>query len=99
MLGSSRKSPEHRQALHRVEAWTRERFQLPHETVVLVSEIACGLPGCPPLETVVAFWSEDGTRHQFKVFKRATEVVEDDLPPKWLKSALTASEEDGFSCC
>ena len=36
--------------------WTRERFRLAADAIILVSEIACGLPGCPPLETVVVFW-------------------------------------------
>ena len=51
-------------------AWTRARFALPEDAVILVSEIACGLPGCPPLETVVAFWTDD-RRHRFKLFKPA----------------------------
>jgi nitrate reductase delta subunit len=58
MLGSFKKSPEHLEALDRVKEWTRERFTLSQDTVILVSEIACSLPGCPPLETVVAFWTE-----------------------------------------
>ncbi len=53
----------------------------------------------PPLETVVAFWSADETRHQFKLFKPVTEVVLDDLRPTWMKPALIAIEGAGFECC
>jgi nitrate reductase delta subunit len=95
----ARKRPEHTAALDRVRAWTRERFKLAEDATVMVAEIACGLPGCPPLETVVAFWTEGDTRHQFKVFKRVAEVVEDDLPPAWLKNGLIVNEDDGFTCC
>jgi nitrate reductase delta subunit len=48
---------------------------------------------------VVAFWTEDEQRHQFKLFKPVTEVVVDDLPPAWLKSALVAIEGLGCECC
>ena len=24
----------------------------------MVAEVACAVPGCPPLETVVAFWTD-----------------------------------------
>ena len=97
MLTLVKKGAAHREALRRVKAWTRGRFRLPEDAAILVSEVACGLPGCPPLETVVAFWTEGDRRHQFKVFKRAEEVVEDDLPPTWMKNALVVVE--GLDCC
>ena len=66
---------------------------------VLAVEVACRLPGCPPLETVVAFWTDTDKRHQFKVFKRVEQVAEDDIPPAWLKSALVVDDEASFECC
>ena len=94
-----RNDPGHTAALERVRAWTRERFKLPENAAILVAEVACGLPGCPPIETVVAFWTGTGTRHQFKIFKRVEDVVLDDLPPTWMKNALIVDEESGFECC
>lgn len=99
MLGSVRKSPEHRQALDQVRAWTRARFTLEDDAAILVTELACLLPGCPPLETVVAFWTDDQTRHHFKIFKPVTEIVEDDLPYAWLKDALAVPEGFECDCC
>jgi hypothetical protein len=96
MLGFINKDPKHNEALEQVRQWTRARFKLPAEAVILVAEVACALPGCPPLETVVAFWLDD-KRHQFKIFKRLAEVILDDLPPAWLKDALAGSGECG--CC
>jgi len=80
MLRSFEKRPEHVQARDRVKAWTRARFKLCEDTAILVAEVSCAVPGCPPLETVVAFWTDSETRHQFKVFKPVREVVEEDLP-------------------
>ena len=97
--GFAKKGPAHRAALERVRAWTRARFGLPVDDVILVSELACALPGCPPLETVVAFWTEADKRHHFKIFKPVAEVVADDLPPAWLKDALAVPEGADCECC
>ncbi len=91
--------PEHTAALERVRGWTRARFGLPEDAAILVAQVACSLPGCPPLETAVAFWTAEATRHQFKLFKPVAEVVEDDLPPSFMKTALIVDEESGFECC
>jgi hypothetical protein len=96
-IGFARNSPAHAQALDRVRTWTRERFKLADEVPIVVAEIACGLPGCPPLETVVAFWTADDRRHQFKLFKPVQEVACDDLPFAWLMDSLAASEI--YDCC
>jgi hypothetical protein len=98
-IGRFTKDPGQREARERVKAWTRERFGLPEDAAILVSEIACSLPGCPPLETVIAFWTEGDQRHHFKVFKPVAEVVEDDLPPAWMKNALVVDEMLGCECC
>jgi nitrate reductase delta subunit len=82
-----------------VKAWTRVRFKLPDEATLLVAELACALPGCPPIETVVAFWTDTDKRHHFKIFKPVAEVVADDLPPAWLKHALAVPEGGDCECC
>ena len=87
------------EALERIETWTRLRFALPNDAVVMVSELACAVPGCPPLETVVVFWSEDKTRHHFRMFKPVVDVVEDDLPFAWLKDSLAVPEGFVCECC
>ena len=85
-------------ALERVRAWTRARFALAADVTVMVNELACSLPGCPPRETVVAFWTAPDRRHHFKIFKPAAEVARADLPPAWLKDALVVAEGD-CDCC
>jgi len=97
--GFVRRSAAQSEALERVRAWTRERFGLADDVVVMVSELACALPGCPPVETVVAFWSAPERRHHFKIFKPVAEVVPDDLPPAWLKDALVVPEGGDCDCC
>jgi nitrate reductase delta subunit len=98
-FGAGGKGAAHLDAVERLKDWTRERFGLVDEDIVLVSEIARALPGSPPLETSVAFWTGGGTRHHFTVFKPAEEVREDDVPPAWLKEALAASRGVDCDCC
>ncbi len=93
------KSPGRAAGAERVRQWTREQFALGADDTVFVSEVACGLPGCPPLETVVAFWTADGTRHHFKIFKPAADVAENDLPFAWMKDALAVPAGWECDCC
>jgi hypothetical protein len=94
-----KKSPEHYAAIDRVKEWTRQRFELPEEAAILVAEVTCSVPGCPPLETAVAFWTAIDRRHHFKIFKPVEKVLEDDIPPAWLKDALLVGEGEDFDCC
>ena len=95
-----RLKPDRPDARHarELKAWTRERFALGDDVAVMASEVACGLPGCPPVETVVAFWTAPDVRHSFKVFKPLAEVVREDLPPRWMRDAMIATPADD-ACC
>ncbi len=86
-------------AARRLKQWTRERFKLAEDELIIVREGATTIPGYPPRETVVVFWTTDGRRHEFKLFKRVADIGEDDLPPAWLKDALAACDGFGCECC
>ena len=92
------RGPASAEAIDRVRAWTRERFKLSDDIVILVSELECRLPGCPPLETVIAFWEND-KRHHFKLFKPVSKVAFDDLPFTWMKSELIVPDDFSCECC
>ena len=98
MLRSFRKDPDHLTAIRRVKEWTRERFSLADEDAIMVSEVTCTVPGCPPLETVIAFWIGD-KRHHFKVFKPVAQTFLEDLPPAWMKNSLYEPEGADCDCC
>ena len=93
------KSLDHGDALRRVRDWTRERFTLPAAAMILVSERDGTVPGGPPVETVVAFWTAEEARYHFRVFKPVAEVTLDDLPFAWLKDALAAPPDFACDCC
>jgi nitrate reductase delta subunit len=99
MLAPSRKSPDRLEAASRVKAWTRARFSLPADSIILVSELESAAPGFPPLSTVVAFWSAERKHHHWRIFKPLHEVVEDDLPPAWYREALEVTAGMPCGCC
>jgi len=98
MLGFAKKNQQNRALTERVRDWTRQRFELTDDETVMVSEIACQVPGCPPIETHVVFWTTAG-RHHFKIFRPLAAVSEDDLPPAFMKNALLALEGFDCDCC
>ena len=98
MLGFTKKSPDRAAAVVRLRGWTKARFALSEADTVMVSELACSVPGCPPIETHVVFWTAAG-RHHFKIFKPLAQASEDDLPPAFMKNALVALEGFECDCC
>jgi nitrate reductase molybdenum cofactor assembly chaperone NarJ/NarW len=77
-VGLTKKSPGLSAEQERVRTWAREHFNLGEDETIMVSELPCSDPGCPPVETHLVFWTQAG-RQQFKVFKPLAEVVPDDL--------------------
>ena len=63
-----------------IKQWAVEVFDLGDEaTTVMVTELRCSEPGCPPLETVIALLGPSGPPRQHKIHKPMAEVVYDDL--------------------
>ena len=98
-FAANRKGQEHYAALERVQEWTRDRFRIPQEAPVLVSDLQCTIDGCPPLQTLVAFWTENAERHHFKIHKAIAAIVPDDLPATWLEDGRFSMEGTGCACC
>lgn len=68
----------------RVRAWVAEH--IPADVVVMVTELACTEPGCPPVETVIALMYP-GNPRQLKLHKPVREVTADDI-----RHVLTAQD-------
>jgi hypothetical protein len=63
----------------RVKAWVYEALHLSADVYVLVTELRCTEPGCPPLETVIAILDIPGDPRQFKIHKPIAEVILADI--------------------
>jgi hypothetical protein len=66
-------------ALARIRGWAHELWNLPDEATVIVSELRCAEPGCPPIETVVLVSRKAGDTFQIKLAKPAAAVTATDL--------------------
>ncbi len=95
MFGTSACAIENRVHLERVEGWTRQRFGLGADDLVLVSEGRRRRPGFPARQTTVLFWHGD-LRHRFVVFAPVAELRQDDIPLAWLRPTLV---DTGDTCC
>jgi hypothetical protein len=62
-----------------VKSWVREQLRLDEEAVVMVTELRCSEPGCPPLETVIAVLDGPGQRRQQKLHKGVAEITVEDI--------------------
>jgi hypothetical protein len=98
-FGATRKGAAHVDAVERLKDLTRLRFALGPDDTVMVTEEKPSYPGCPPAETVVAFWVGGRTPHHFRVFKAAQDVQETDIPPAWMRDALGGVPGIACSCC
>jgi nitrate reductase delta subunit len=92
-----KRSADRLAAAESVKRWTRSRFSLAENVMLLVTELESAVPGFPPLHTVVAFWTAEQKHYHFRIFKPLLDVLEEDLPPSWYKEALAVAFE-GMQC-
>jgi hypothetical protein len=64
-------------AAARVKGWVAATLPPDDTRTVLVTELVCGEPGCPPVETVIALFGDDERR--WRLHKPMAVVTEDDV--------------------
>ena len=65
-----------------LKQWVESALALPDSATVMVTELACTEPGCPPLETVIAILEHDGAesrRRQHTFHKALGDVSQADV--------------------
>jgi hypothetical protein len=65
--------------IREVRAWVRELHPFPEDATIMITELTCSEPGCPPVETVVAVLREKQPGVQGKVHRALAAVVRDDV--------------------
>lgn len=73
------RSPADPEQVARIKGWVAEGFALEEGTPVMVMELRCTEPGCPPIETAVAVMASSGESLQYKVHKPIPEVIREDI--------------------
>ena len=80
-----RPDPAH---LATVKGWVAETLALPDDVTVMVTELRCAEPGCPPLETVIAVMRPGAAPEQRKLHKATAEITADDIRGLFAADAL-----------
>jgi hypothetical protein len=68
-----------RDARIRVKAWASSCLELGAGDMVLVTELRCHEPGCPPLETLIAVLRSWQPTVQTKIHRAAADVSAEDV--------------------
>jgi hypothetical protein len=71
--------PRGTEQLSELKQSVRRLLDLDDDTTVMVSQLACSEPGCPPLETVIAVLPMDGSPRRWALHRSVDQVTEDDL--------------------
>jgi len=66
-----------------VKAWVREASGAPDDATIVVTELACSEPGCPPFEVVTAVLRSGAPPVQRKLHKRLAELSRDEVIHLW----------------
>lgn len=67
-----RPDPAH---LAAIKGWVAEALALPDDVTVMVSELRCSEPGCPPLETIIAVLRPGQPPEQRKLHQAAAAIT------------------------
>ena len=63
----------------RIKDWARELLALGDEVTILVSELSCSEPGCPPIETVIAVFRGRENPTKYTIHRASVDVTRDDV--------------------
>jgi hypothetical protein len=66
-----------------VREWTGQTLGLDDTATVVVTELACGEPDCPPLEVVIAVFAPHSPRRQCHIHCGLTELDETRVRGAW----------------
>ena len=78
LINTSPRRPN-RERIRQIKEALRATLNLPDDTTVTVTELACLEEGCAPIETVVALLRPDAPPLQYKLHKPSDAVDAEDL--------------------
>ncbi len=63
----------------RIKDWVRELLALGDDVTILVSELSCSEPGCPPVETVIAVFRGRDDTTKYTIHRPSAEVTREQV--------------------
>jgi hypothetical protein len=77
------------QRTRQIKEWVRELLAPDEATTIVVSELTCREPGCPPVETVIALLQSGKPGEKHTIHRAAAEITREDV------AALRSPDHDG----
>jgi hypothetical protein len=65
--------------LAQVRAWASELLFPGHDAPVMVTQLACREPGCPPVETIIGLLERGRTTQHYRLHKAVAAVTRADV--------------------
>ena len=65
--------------IDQIRYWTRQNLVFPADTPIVVKEVPCVKPGCPPIETAILAFLKGEPPRFYKIQKSINEVTFDDV--------------------
>ena len=65
--------------LDQIRHWLRQNFQMPKDTPIIIKEVPCVKPACPPVETAIMAMQKNAPPRLFKVQKPISEITFDHI--------------------
>ena len=65
--------------LDQIRYWLRQNFALPKDTPIIIKEVPCVKPACPPVETAIMAMQKNAPPRLFKVQKPINEITFDHI--------------------
>lgn len=78
-LFGSKKVVGNSQRIRDIKSWVSNQLHLGEDVGLLVTELQCTEPGCPPVETVIALLRSNGEKTQFKIHCALLEMTQADV--------------------
>src|SRR5262249_19381249 len=66
-------------ALEQIRYWLRQNFAMPKDTAIVIKEVPCVKPACPPVETAIMAMQKNAPPRLFKVQKPINEITFDHI--------------------
>jgi hypothetical protein len=88
------------QLTRQVKTWVAEVLHTDEETAVLVTEMRCTTPDCPPVKTVIALMQPEQPIRQYKIHKPLQDITLDDVTqlitvqPKFVQAASASDDKE-----
>jgi hypothetical protein len=67
------------QVIEQIKSWVRDTLHPDEDTAIMVTELRCTEPDCPPIETVIAFLKVSQPTRQYKLHKAIADIIQTDI--------------------